>query len=251
VAGRPKQEKPPEGLMEQYRAFQRKYGPRIQPDGVLRPAYGSHVMVYLLIAMNVAIFLLWQVAIQAGEQGVYLPVDLMGKVFIVSLDNILHGFVWTLVGSEFSHIQAYHIVGNMFGLFMFGRDVAGVIGWWRFLLLYLIGGIFASLGHLLLQIITDDPNGALGASGSVMAISMVFACMYPRRIIYLMGIPMPAVVSAFVYIGYDLFGAIGGGDGVAHGAHLGGAAYGLAYGLTMGRLRMHWLFKDFEETAGR
>jgi membrane associated rhomboid family serine protease len=180
-----------------------------------------------LIALNVAVHVAWLGAVQDEALESF-----MAGNFLVSIAHLAELRVWTLFTSAISHADSVHLLFNMLALWVFGADTAEVLGTRRFVGLYAIGGILASLGHLLVQIITQSPSPALGASGSVMAIAVVFAVLFPTRRLYIRGIiPAPAPIAVGGYVLLDVIGLVGPGDGVAHGAHLGGALYGLGYGL--------------------
>jgi len=188
----------------------------------------------VLLGLNVAVYVAWQLAArQSGEAAL----DFMAANFRVSLGAVLSGRVWTLLTSACSHVEPGHLFVNMLALYVFGRDVLLRVGRVGFVHLYVAGGIVASLGHVLWQVATDSPVAALGASGSVMAIAVVYAALFPRRILMVnFFIPVPAALAVAAYIAIDVVGAVGGlGGSVAHAAHLGGAAYGLSYWLV--RLR--------------
>jgi membrane associated rhomboid family serine protease len=75
---------------------------------------------------------------------------------------------------------------------------------------------------------------ALGASGAISGVIMLFSLMYPNEKLLLLGfIPMPAMVGAVLFVGLDLWGLIAQTQGsdlpIGHGAHLGGALYALVY----------------------
>ena len=75
---------------------------------------------------------------------------------------------------------------------------------------------------------------ALGASGAIAGLVLVFSLIFPREKILLMGIiPVPALFGALAFVGLDLWGltaqAHGGGLPIGHGAHLGGALTGMLY----------------------
>ncbi|MBN2800408.1 MAG: rhomboid family intramembrane serine protease [Deltaproteobacteria bacterium] len=178
-----------------------------------------------LIGLNVLVYILWQQArgSQAGQ-------DLMAANFLVSADGVLAGRVWTLLTSAFSHIDPSHLLFNMIALYVFGGDVARVIGTRGMLHLYLVGGLVASLGHVAFNLLADSTTPALGASGSVMAIAVLFGALFPRRTLLVQFfIPVPAALAVGGYLVMDFLGLFGHGSGIAHAAHLGGAAYGLAY----------------------
>ena len=148
----------------------------------------------------------------------------------------------------------FHIVFNMFTLWMFGRILENVWGQKRFLFFYLACGLGAALAHMAVeyfqyQEIMDrinflEANGmtelandwrnapvyAVGASGAVMGVMVAFAFLFPNTELYMMFIPIPIkakwAILAFVLL--DLFGGISPvpGDNIAHFAHLGGALTG-------------------------
>ena len=73
------------------------------------------------------------------------------------------------------HIVFFHILFNMFGLFMFGRILENVWGAKRFLFFYLACGIGAAAAHLLMQLALGGNASAVGASGAVMGVFVAFA----------------------------------------------------------------------------
>lgn len=68
----------------------------------------------------------------------------------------------------------------------------------------------------------------VGASGAITAVLILFAINYPRAMVFLLFIPMPAWVLGIVLVGIDLAGTQM-ETGIAHGAHLGGAAFAILY----------------------
>jgi membrane associated rhomboid family serine protease len=125
-------------------------------------------------------------------------------------------------------IVIYHILFNMFALWMFGRILENVWGGKRFLIFYLVCGVGAAFVHLLVQYLTGSFSEAVGASGAIMGIFAAFAYLFPNTELYIMLIPIP-VKAKWAVLGLaaiDIFGGITGGDNVAHFAHLGGALTG-------------------------
>ncbi len=124
----------------------------------------------------------------------------------------------------------FHILFNMFALFMFGRVLENVWAPKKFLFYYLACGVGASAAHLLMQQLMGGFVPAVGASGAVMGIMVAFGYLFPNTELMIIPIPIP-VKAKWVVIGYvllDLFGGFGkiAGDNIAHFAHLGGALTG-------------------------
>jgi membrane associated rhomboid family serine protease len=127
-------------------------------------------------------------------------------------------------------IVFFHILFNMFGLYMFGRILENVWGAKRFLLFYLACGVGAAAAHLIMQYALGGYSSAVGASGAVMGIFVAFAYLFPNTELMIIPIPVPVKAKwvCLVYILIDLFGGFGQmqGDNIAHFAHLGGALTG-------------------------
>jgi membrane associated rhomboid family serine protease len=156
--------------------------------------------------------------------------------FLVSWSALLQGRVWTLVTSVFSHNMFFHLFINMFVLFNFGFIVEKYLGPRRFLAFYLMAGIAGSISHSLTSafILRQPALMALGASGAISGVVLLFALLYPRELIFIFGIiPIPAIWAVAIITGIDLFGLINQTHGapsiIGFGAHLGGALVGFIY----------------------
>ncbi len=130
-----------------------------------------------------------------------------------------------IFGNPVGGIIFYHILFNMFALWMFGRVLENVWGAKRFLIFYMICGLGAAAAQL-----ATNSGMAVGASGAVMGILVAFAMTFPNTELYIMFIPIPikAKWAILGLVAIDLFGGIYQvqGDSVAHFAHLGGAVTG-------------------------
>jgi len=142
---------------------------------------------------------------------------------------------WKFISYGFAHspVSIWHLVGNMFGLWMFGRDVERVYGAREFLRFYLVSIILCSLFWVVKELALGHPQiGLLGASGAVTTVIILFCLHFPRRTILLMGIiPMPAWVFGIMIILMNIFefGPQSDGSSIAFDVHLVGAAFGFAY----------------------
>ena len=145
--------------------------------------------------------------------------------------------LWQILTSAFLHASITHLAFNMLGLWMFGREVEEAFGTRRFLVLYFVSVLAASLCQLLTLYLAGEFVPTVGASGGVMGILLAFAMLYPKRIIVLLipPIPMPAWLFVPLFALLELFlGLSGKQAGVAHFAHLGGM-------LGSFLLTRHWL----------
>ena len=143
-----------------------------------------------------------------------------------------HGFApWQLVTCGFLHANVAHLAANMFGLWMFGRDVERALGTPRFCVLYGASLLTASATQLIVTALMAEAVPTLGASGAVFGVLVAFAMLFPtRRVLLLLPpIPMSARTFVVVYAAIELyFGIAGTQAGVAHFAHLGGLLVGFA-----------------------
>lgn len=186
------------------------------------------VVVLTIIKLNIIVFFLWMLL------GVHNPV--MNGTFLVSWNSVLEGRPWTMITSVFSHSMFFHLFINMYVFFGFGAMLENSLGRSRFLKFFLLAGIAGSLGHSVVSyLLLGQPElMALGASGAVSGVIMLFSFMYPHEKILLLGlIPVPAMVGALLFVGLDIWGLVaqtqGGTLPIGHGAHLGGALFGLLY----------------------
>ncbi|MDR2171649.1 MAG: rhomboid family intramembrane serine protease [Planctomycetaceae bacterium] len=137
-----------------------------------------------------------------------------------------------------------HILLNMIGLLIFGYGATIAVGAggagisraenieWRlgrseYFLFYIFAIIFSSVAHA----IFSPSAGALGASGGVVAVIVIFAFLYPNKTILVMFlVPMPMWILGLMIVGMDFIGVIKEtNSGIGYTAHLGGAAFAALY----------------------
>ncbi len=139
--------------------------------------------------------------------------------------------IWQIFTYMFMHGGLMHLFFNMFALWMFGMELENNWGSRKFLFYYLLCGLGAGLANLFIAPIFGTTAPTVGASGAVYGVLLAFGLLYPDRPIFLY-LLLPVRAKYFV-IGYMLLelyaGVTGTDDGIAHFAHLGGAAVGLIY----------------------
>ncbi len=132
---------------------------------------------------------------------------------------------WQLVTYAFLHAIITHIAFNMYGLWMFGREVELLMGRRVFLQLYFASVLSAGIMQVLVTSFTGDMYPTVGASGGVFGLLLAYGMLFPNRMIMLLipPIPMPARVFVILFAVLELvLGVTGTQAGVAHFAHLGG-----------------------------
>lgn len=133
---------------------------------------------------------------------------------------------WTPLTYLFVHAGPFHLFFNMLGLLFFGPPLEERWGSADFIKFYLVAG----LGGAALSLIFPH-TPIVGASGAIYGILLAYATYWPDNPIYIWGIlPVKAKWLVGFLIAMSVFSAVtGGGNGVAHLAHLGGAAGAFLY----------------------
>ena len=161
--------------------------------------------------------------------------------------HIVSSAALPIVSHMFIHGGWSHIIGNMWFLWIFGDNVEDRMGHLKYLLFYILGGIFAMFFYALFN--PYSPYPMIGASGAVSAVmGAYFIQFYYSKIVTLVIwfipflIEIPAVVYLFFWF---LFQVLNGtfanitGSGVAYWAHVGGFIYGMIIGRVVKR-RYYW-----------
>lgn len=147
---------------------------------------------------------------------------------------------YQIVTHMFMHADFFHLLFNMYALYIFGPLVESRWGPKRFLIYYFLTG-FGALGLHFLSIFVEInflqtiPPGylnnipMLGASGAVFGVLVACGMIYPNLRVQLLFPPIPMKIKhlAMLLAGIELFLAFqSSSDGIAHFAHLGGALTG-------------------------
>ncbi len=136
---------------------------------------------------------------------------------------------WQLVSYGFLHGGLNHIFFNMFGLWMFGRDLERLMGVRRFLTYYMTCVVGAGFVQLIVAQLQGGIYPTVGASGGVFGLLLAYAMAFPNRTVVLLFPPIPMKAKFFV-LAYGLLelylGLSGRAPGVANFAHLGGMFFG-------------------------
>jgi len=136
---------------------------------------------------------------------------------------------WQLLTYGFLHGNLTHIAFNMFGLWMFGRDLEWLWGPRRFLTYYLICVVGAGLVQLLVAATQGGLYPTVGASGGLFGLLLAYGLTFPNRVVVPLfpPIPMRAITFVVVFGLLELYlGLSGNAPGIANFAHLGGMLFG-------------------------
>jgi rhomboid family protein len=144
----------------------------------------------------------------------------------------------TIFSSMFLHGGWFHIINNMWVLFIFGNNVEAGMGKIRYLFFYLLSGLAAGL--LQAYILPSSQMPMIGASGAVAGVLGAYLILFPRsRIASLVPIlfiftiiEIPAMLYLIFWFVSQLYSGLfaiqgGGGSGIAWWAHIGGFLFGV------------------------
>lgn len=137
--------------------------------------------------------------------------------------------VWQFFTYLFLHGSFYHILINMFVLWMFGCELERYWGSREFLFFYFLTGVGAGVFSVVFNFGSTIP--VIGASGAVYGVLTAFGMIFPNRLIYLYFL-IPVRAKYFVIIiGVITFLSAfsSSASGIAHFAHLGGMVIGFIY----------------------
>lgn len=206
------------------------------------PAPRFPLVTVLLIALNLAIFFI-QMKIQM-RIGPELAEDFVTRHALVPARDFSHGIhsLKPYFASMFMHGGLFHVLFNLWTLWIFGDNVEGELGLVRYLTFYLLCGLAAAFTHCYLEPHSLVP--VVGASGAIAGVMGAYMFLFPHArlrmftllvfwpiffeipafvflIIWFLGQLMSVVPAASVAPGAEQVG------GVAFGAHIGGFVAGI------------------------
>ncbi len=195
------------------------------------PTQDTSIVVYTLILANVLIF-----GYQASLPNFQLS-EWIGNWALTPKEFIANPSrqAISLISSQFLHANIFHLVGNMWFLYLFGNNIEDQVGHWKFLFFYLLCGAVAGLVQVLITPTSMVPM--LGASGAISGVMGAYLVRFPRaRILSLVflgffvtAIPIPSAVFLGLWIaGQTIYAAMANPNmpGIAYLAHISGFAMG-------------------------
>ncbi len=204
----------------------------------INPTERFAIVTFTLIFLNIAVFI-YELTLGTVD----------GEKFIVSFaliprrlfysDTVMSGTLpatATLFTSMFLHGGWLHISGNMLYLWIFGNNVEDATGRVRFIVFYLLCGLFAAYAHAFMNRSSLTPM--IGASGAISGVLGAYLLLYPRaRVVtlvmfgfYIRTVEVPAMIVLglwFVLQFLNVLVSSGSGGGVAWHAHVAGFVAGI------------------------
>lgn len=191
-----------------------------------------------IVTLNVLAFL-WEVGVGGVERPTVeswavIPAQLVGAA---SGKGALLREGATTLSAMFLHGDLWHLLGNMWFLWIFGDNVEDRTGRGGFVAFYLLCGLAATAAQVYM-----DPTSTLpmiGASGAVAGVLGAYVRLYPRArvltliplFIFLQFAELPAMLFLGLWFGVQLVSSWLGVSGVAWWAHIAGFLVGLVVSL--------------------
>lgn len=193
------------------------------------PSQRRPFVTWLLIAANIAMFLLTLPATEAAD-AIFVRLALYPVA-------VMHGeYLWGLGSHMFLHAGLMHLAGNMLFLWIFGDNLEDQLGHGGFLVFYLGAGLAAAAAQIAAMPHSTVPM--VGASGAIAGVMGGYLLMFPRArvdvvaifIVFFKVFTMPAWVMLGVWFAIQIFAGVtmsSDGGGVAYWAHAGGFLAGV------------------------
>ncbi len=191
-----------------------------------------------IIAVNVAVYLYQMSLGQFGDQFIvtYGLIPARYTMSEVAVHFSTPQQIVAMFSFMFLHGGLWHLIGNMWSLYIFGDNVEDRVGHGRYIAFYVLCGLASGLSHLILNLDSTIPT--VGASGAIAGVMGAYLLLYPgSRILTLIPIffiPWFVEIPAFFFLGIwfllqflNAAASSGQGAGVAWWAHIGGFVFGM------------------------
>ncbi len=207
------------------------------------PSRSQPIVNYLLIGLNIALFL-WEIRLEfTGELGNFvqslglIPVKISTPIASIITGNpaaIVAAIVFSssLLSAMFLHASFSQILGNLIFLSVFGRRVEELLGHGRYLGFYLLGGIVTGILQVLVQPAQAIP--VVGANNAIACVLGAYPVFFPKAkidtilplAIVFIPIQLPAIFYLIWWFVQQMFYGIGSLN-IPGGANSEGIAYGV------------------------
>lgn len=171
----------------------------------------------ILISINFVIFILQTIS---GAEGLFFPLFGLVPKLVWSELRIWQPFTYL-----FFHGGVWHVLINMFVLWMFGSELERLWGKRHFLKFYFVTGVGSGVVTMIFGFNSLIP--IVGASGAVYGILLAYGLTYPNRTVYLYGIIPIKSLWFVIGIGFISFiSSIDNSSQISHLTHLSGMVLG-------------------------
>src|ERR1700722_5814335 len=194
-----------------------------------QPRYSTPYVNWFLIGTNLLIFLLEAMLDPAGLKALFDQFSLVPAHFSAFLAGgrgyNLPQVLLPFFTSMFLHEGWAHVLGNMWFLYIFGDNVEDYLGHFKYLVFYLLSGLFADAAQI--AIFPHSRIGMVGASGAIAGVLGAYFILYPRARVLTWFFVFVLYIPAWLILGdWFVLQFLGGAQSlsVAHGKDVGGVA---------------------------
>jgi membrane associated rhomboid family serine protease len=204
------------------------------------PARNYPIVNTTIIGINILVYLIQMGQGPAPDRFIYIYGLVPARYSVSQIASYFSAYqqVFSFLSFMFLHGGFWHLLSNMWSLYIFGDNVEDCLGPLRYLLFYLLCGIASGLSHLLLNLNSNIP--IIGASGAIAGTMGAYFILHPKSkiltLIPIFFIPYFVEIPAFFFIGIwfvlqlinaaAIHAAI---TPVAWWAHIGGFLFGIVF----------------------
>lgn len=199
------------------------------------PSFNTPVANYLLIAINLFVFLL-EISSPSGKAEFIYQWGLVPAKYTnptIGYYYSDHVKIFNFLSFMFLHGGWLHLIGNMWSLYIFGDNIEDKLGTPKYVVFYILCGFISGFTHFLFNLGDNVP--VIGASGAIAGVMGAYFVLFPGAkiltVIPIIIIPWFIEIPAFIFLGiwfliqlYNAAGASAGG--IAWWAHVSGFAAG-------------------------
>lgn len=198
----------------------------------------------VLIWLISAIIAGFVIQLMAGAPWLRNGSELMATLGL-NMPALKSGWIWTLLTHSFFHSTGFifHVIGNVFALFLLGRELLPMLGAKRFLGLYAAATLVSGLTWAAVHWNSGATDVHVGATAAVAALFIVFACFFPNQelnflLFFLFPVTLKPKYMAWTLVGFDLLclvlwelprASLPYDVSIASSAHLGGMLTGFLF----------------------
>ncbi len=205
----------------------------------------------MLILANMVIFIYQHFLALQDVQSLFLRLGCIPYEFTHFVDIAPQALVpvpLTIFTAMFIHGGWIHLLSNMLFLWIFGDNVEGKLGHFKYLCFYVLCGVAGSICHIAVNLHSQVPS--IGASGAIAGVMGAYMWLFPGArirtlliwVIFVQVVSVPAIIMIGYWILIQILSAFAGwdsrtGGGIAWFAHIGGFVAGLVLAIIMKRRR--------------
>ncbi len=202
-----------------------------------QPSYSRPIVTIVLIVINILVFL-FEFSLDDYTRNAFIA------VYGLTPEHFQFVNIFT---SMFLHGGWFHVLGNMWFLWIFGDNIEDILGHGKYLLFYLACGVVAALSQVAINF--DSRVPMVGASGAIAGVMGAYMIKFPHAriesilfvLFFITRFDVPAWLMLIYWFGTQLFSGVGSigytqasQGGTAFFAHIGGFIAGMILIKTLG-----------------